>query len=66
MPDKKKSPIGRDVEQSREYLPWWGEVLLVPIGNSIDAWGRITNYIYNKSPCTHIVLVDIYFVKYLA
>ena len=43
MPDKKCTFIERDEGQHREYLQRWGEVLFAPVGNSIDAWGRITS-----------------------
>ena len=33
MSDKKCTFIERDKGQSRGYLPWWGEVLLDPVGN---------------------------------
>ena len=42
--DQKCTFIERDEGQHREYLPWWGEVLLIAVGNSISTWGRITNY----------------------
>ena len=44
MSDKKCTFIERDEGASRGYLPQWGEVRLDPVQNSINAWGRITNF----------------------